>query len=262
MDDEMPVRIALEKLVDWKSYGIDTLLNAANGKEGLELMRLHEPELVFLDICMPIMNGLEFLEQAKDEYPCSQFIIVSGYDDFHYAQNALHFGATDYLLKPLDKELLLKAIEHAIKKHALEVEVQRSTDSALSSYSSLNAIGSGANSVQDLASQALSPDEIAGEIHDYIDKNYAENIRISMFSEKYFFTKEYISRTFKNRFHIGIYEYVLNVRMESAARLLQDSSIKIQDVGSRVGFRDNNYFSKAFKNYFGLSPSDYRQKTK
>lgn len=245
IDDERPVRIAIEKLVNWEKYGVTEILTAANGKEGLEIMRTNEPEYIFLDICMPIMNGLEFLEHAKEEYPCSQFIIVSGYDDFHYAQNALRYGATDYLLKPIDRETINNALEHASIKLAAAIEDAKNEDSY--------------EAQADESNSALTTDQIVEIIHEYIRNNYAENIKISMFSEKYFFSKEYISRHFKSKYGHGIYEYVLIVRMENAAALLKDDSIKIQDVGARVGFPDNNYFSKAFKNYYNLSPSDYRR---
>ena len=244
IDDEKPVRIALEKLGNWESFDISTILTASNGKEGLEIMRKEVPEYIFLDICMPIMNGIEFLENAKSEYPHSQFIIVSGYDDFHYAQNALRYGATDYLLKPVDRESINNALSHAQSK--------------------LNAFSEEKKKIDEIDSKIeqnseLTTDQIVSYIHDYINEHFPENIKISMFSEKFFFSKEYISRHFKAQYNHGIYEYVLMVRMENAATLLKDNSIKIQDVGERVGFSDNNHFSKAFKNYYNMSPSDFRK---
>ena len=67
-----------------------------------------------------------------------------------------------------------------------------------------------------------------------------------MFSDKYFFSKEYLSKLFKQKYDYGIYEYVLKIRMERAKELLLDDSIKIQKIGERLGYADNNYFSKAF----------------
>ena len=80
-----------------------------------------------------------------------------------------------------------------------------------------------------------------------------------MFADKYFFSKEYLTRQFKARYHCGIYEYVLQVRMERARELLLDPGIKIQDISQRVGYSDNNYFSKAFRTYYGISPTAFRQ---
>jgi len=244
IDDENPVRIAIQKLVNWEEYNIDEVMMASNGKEGLEMMRIHEPTIIFLDICMPIMNGLEFLEVAKEEYPGSQFLIVSGYDDFSYAQNALRYGATDYLLKPLDRESLSNAIKHALSKASLYLEEKKLKENT---------------DKKDNDNSELTLHQIVEVIHDYIDKNYSENIKISMFSDKYFFSKEYISRHFKTRYGYGIYEYVLKVRMENAALFLEDENVKIQDVGAKCGFLDNNHFSKAFKNYYNLSPTEYRK---
>lgn len=247
VDDEKPVRIAIEKLADWKKYNIESVSMASNGREAYEQMTKESPDIIFMDICMPIMNGLEFLELAKEEYPDSQFIIVSGYDDFSYAQKALRFGATDYLLKPVEGSTINMAIEHALVK----IDAARQDRSLLSGDDS-------AGSFEDTPNPESS-ESIADSIKSYIDDNYPENIRITMFSDKYFFSKEYLSRLFKQSFGYSIYEYVLKVRMENAAILICDEDIKIQDVGNKVGFSDNNYFSKAFKNYYNISPTEYRK---
>ena len=105
----------------------------------------------------------------------------------------------------------------------------------------------------------LDSDTVTTIIHDYIDKHYSTNIKISQFADKYFFSKEYLTRQFKARYHCGIYEYVLQVRMERARDLLLNPDIKIQDVAQRVGYADNNYFSKAFRTYYGISPTTFRQ---
>ena len=99
------------------------------------------------------------------------------------------------------------------------------------------------------------------EIKDYIQKNYNKEIKLSMFSNKYYLSKEYLSKRFKAEFGYGIYEYVLKVRMEKAKELLSNPNIKIQTISEHLGYSNNNYFSRAFKNYFGISPSEYRERT-
>lgn len=96
------------------------------------------------------------------------------------------------------------------------------------------------------------------KIKEYIDQNYFREIKLTMFSEKFYLSKEYLSKLFKNEFGYSIYEYVLKVRMETAKIMLADSKIKIQSICENVGYNDANYFSKAFKGLFGLSPSEYR----
>ena len=96
------------------------------------------------------------------------------------------------------------------------------------------------------------------DIKDYIDKHYFEEIKISIFTEKYFLSREYLMKLFKQEFGFGIYEYVQKVRMEKAKDLLKDFEVKIQSISKMIGYSDHNYFSKAFRNYYGASPSDYR----
>jgi two-component system response regulator YesN len=98
------------------------------------------------------------------------------------------------------------------------------------------------------------------EIRDYIHKNYNEEIKLNFFSGKYYVSKEYLSKQFKAEFGYGIYEYVLKVRMKKAAEMLMNSDIKILQISDNLGYKDKNYFSKAFKNYFGVYPSEYRNK--
>lgn len=238
VDDEKPVQIAIQKLGNWKKYHILPPDTAGNGKEALQAMQELHPNLVFVDMQMPIMNGTEYLERAAIEFPGTQFIIVSGYDDFKYAQSAIKYGACEYLLKPIVKADLNNAIEKAILRldpHAdfFDSEAKEKSD--------------------------VPPEEVTRIIKDYIDKNYNTNIKLSMFTEQYFFSKEYLSRLFKSKYGCGIYTYAQEVRMQRARELLLNPDILIQDISERLGYADNNYFSKAFKNYYGMSPSQFRK---
>ncbi|WP_372663502.1 response regulator [Cohnella sp.] len=97
-----------------------------------------------------------------------------------------------------------------------------------------------------------------GDIKLYIDNHYFEDIKISMFTDKYYLSREYLMKLFKQQFGYGIHEYVQMVRMNKAKELLDDPSLKIQDIAERLGYKDKNYFSKAFRNYYSVSPSEYR----
>jgi Response regulator containing CheY-like receiver domain and AraC-type DNA-binding domain len=99
-----------------------------------------------------------------------------------------------------------------------------------------------------------------GEIKDYIDQNYFEDIKVSMFTEKYFLSREYLMKLFKQQYGYGIHEYVQKIRMDKAKELLENSELKIQEISEMLGYKDKNYFSKAFRNYFSLSPTEYRMK--
>lgn len=111
-----------------------------------------------------------------------------------------------------------------------------------------------------LARAALSPERAfdVAEIKRYIEQHYFEDIKISMFTERYFLSREYLMKLFKQHYGFGIHEYVQKVRMDRAKALLDRPELKIQEISEMLGFKDKNYFSKAFRNYVGLSPSEYR----
>lgn len=237
IDDERPVQIAVQKLGNWSKYQIQPPETASNGKEALLAMRELHPDLCFVDMQMPIMNGMEYLKCASAEFPSTQFIIISGYDEFQYARSAIRYGALDYLLKPIVKEELNSAIEKAILKINPNIVF----------------------SEKEMETGSVPPEEVVKIIKEYIDKNYNANIKLSMFTDRYFFSKEYLSKLFKSQYGCGIYTYVQEVRMKRAKDLLENPDIKIQSISERLGYADNNYFSKAFKNYYGMSPTKWRK---
>ncbi len=239
IDDEKPVRIAIAKLGNWNKYKIEAPTTSNNGQDGLSAMRELQPDIVFVDMNMPVMDGSTFLELAHAEFPESQFIVVSGYDDFSYAQHALRYGACDYLLKPIVEEELNNAIEKALKKINPDITFcEQNTTSP---------------------EEDITPEEVVEIIKQYIDSNYCQNFKITMFEEKYYFSITYLTKLFRARYGFTIYEYVLKLRMERAKELLENPDIKIQDIAERLGYADNHYFSKAFRNYYGISPSQYRK---
>lgn len=238
IDDEKPVQIAIQKLGNWRYYGIEPPRLAANGRDGLLTMREFHPDIVFVDMNMPLMDGVSFLKAASAEFPDSQYIVVSGYDQFSYAQQALHYGACEYLLKPVEEDALNNAIEKAILRMDPETVFPDAPPAGQT---------------------AISPDEAVSIIKEYIDSHYCEMIKTTMFAEKYFFSTEYLNRLFRGKYGFTIYEYVLKLRMERAKELLENEDNKIIDIAERLGYADNHYFSKAFRTYYDISPSQYRK---
>jgi Response regulator containing CheY-like receiver domain and AraC-type DNA-binding domain len=237
IDDEKAVHTVIRKLGKWQEFGMEQPRSAWNGSEGLSLMREIHPDIVFVDMNMPVMDGSSFLHTASREFPLVKLIVVSGYDDFRYAKTALQANALDYLLKPLAADELNKVLEHAAE--LLDRERGTAGEKAVSGRS-------------------YTADELPEAIKDYVHRKYAEDITLDSLSEHFYFTKEYLSRLFKREFGCGIYEYVLQVRMDRAKQLLEDTSVQIQQISEQLGYNDSNYFSKAFRTYAGISPTDYR----
>lgn len=118
-DDEPKIRKGIEKILDWSEFNIEIVGEAEDGEIALELIKKKKPDIILLDINMPFLNGLALLQKLRDIDNKSIIIIISGYDDFSYAQKALKFNVFDYILKPVNKrdleEIIVKAINELNK---------------------------------------------------------------------------------------------------------------------------------------------------
>ncbi len=129
VDDETEIRKNVIKKIDWEANDIQICGEASNGKEAIEFLKEASPDILIVDIRMPIMDGLELTEYLSKHNPNLKVIILSGYDDFTYAQRALKFGAFDYLLKPSRAQEILEAV----KKAKINIENERYQENTLHS---------------------------------------------------------------------------------------------------------------------------------
>lgn len=136
-DDEAEIRAGLRTIVNWENYGIELIGTARNGAEALDMVRYYEPDIVITDIQMPGINGLELVRRAREEQFDCMFVILSGYDDFQYAQAAIKQGVTDYILKPVIVDEFISLIQRlaseVIQKrclHSHQVKLSRNLNAA------------------------------------------------------------------------------------------------------------------------------------
>ncbi|PLS14798.1 DNA-binding response regulator [Bacillus sp. M6-12] len=135
VDDERHVREGIKLLGEWEKFGIENILEAANGEEAILMIRDYRPEIIFSDMKMPKMDGIQLLDWIKENQPNSKTVVVTGYDDYHYMRKAIHFGSSDYILKPVDPEVLNNTLENVVKAWKREEAERKSSES---SYQLLN----------------------------------------------------------------------------------------------------------------------------
>ena len=128
VEDESIIRETLRDTVPWAQCGYSFVGEASDGEMALPLIRNTRPDVLITDIRMPFMDGLELSRQVLDEFPDMKIIIISGYDDFEYAQKAIDIGVERYLLKPITKNTLIGVLR-AVREKA-EEENARKQDSA------------------------------------------------------------------------------------------------------------------------------------
>lgn len=125
VDDEFLVRIGIRETIPWGEHGFLIAGEAENGEEGLELAKRIQPDIIITDIRMPNMDGLEFMSRLKEEGIDAKVIVLSGYDEFDYAREALKYGALAYLLKPIENHQLLETVRNAGQTIIKERELKR-----------------------------------------------------------------------------------------------------------------------------------------
>lgn len=115
-DDEPKIRRGIENILDWHEFNIEIVGEAEDGELALDVIKEKKPNIILLDINMPFLNGLNLLQKLKDINNKSIVIIISGYDDFSYAQKALQLNVFDYILKPVNKKSMEEIIIKAVNK--------------------------------------------------------------------------------------------------------------------------------------------------
>lgn len=130
VDDEYLVRNLLKKCINWDELGMEIIGEASSGEDAIEIVSQYKPDLVFTDICMTNMDGIDFADFIIKKFSDIKVIVITGYNDFKYAQRSIKAGIKDYLLKPIDDKVVLDTVLK-IKK---EIEKEKE---ALSEYNIL-----------------------------------------------------------------------------------------------------------------------------
>lgn len=234
-DDEDAIRNGIEKYVQLHTDCFENIYTADNGESALEQIIMHRPEIMLLDVRMPLKNGLEVMKEARELGILPVTIILSGYDEFDYAQKALRFGASDYLLKPMRSSDMLKYLLELVDQHFGKQEMEEEDDS---------------KNIAPAVAKATA----------YIKEHYSENLTLQLVAEQTGITGGYLSTLFSQCLDRGFVEYLNEVRIEHAGIYLQQNYLKTYEIAYKVGFNDEKYFSKVFKKIMGLSPAEYRKK--
>ena len=110
VEDEVVVRETIKKMIPWEQYGYQVVGEAPDGVVALPMIRNLKPDLLVTDIKMPFMDGLTLSKMVRKDFPDMKIVILSGYDDFNYAKQAINIGVEDYLLKPITKNAFLERL--------------------------------------------------------------------------------------------------------------------------------------------------------
>ena len=248
VEDEEMIRKGLSYTFDWNDMNCVLVGEAKNGKEGLEKIEELKPDIVLTDVSMPVMGGIDMLKKSiSSQNYCA--IIISGYNEFHLAKQAIQLGVTDYLLKPLEHEQLCTALQSAIKK-IKEKEDLQSLESKIK--------GSAVQEpVVDLVPNTNNASEHVANIMDFIAENYSKKIVIQDIVDELGMSSTYLHNKFKKETKQTITEYLNRYRIQKSIELMKNEEGKIYTIATEVGFQDYKYFISVFKKYVNCTPSKF-----
>ncbi|MGN1019043.1 MAG: helix-turn-helix domain-containing protein [Aristaeellaceae bacterium] len=234
VDDEIMIREGFKRLFDWEAHDCEVAGEAGDGMEALTQIDLLRPDIVIMDINIPIMNGLKVIQLSRIKHPNIAFVIVSGYDDFSYCREALRLQITDYILKPVNYEEFGACID----KLKISLYERRISD----------------------APEADKQEErtITG-LTRYLQEHLAEEVSLSVLAEQFHLNPQYISQLFKSEIGVNFLAYLTSIRMERAKKLLLSTSLSIAEVAEQSGYGDYRVFTKVFKKQEGVTPSQFRR---
>lgn len=219
-DDERATWNIIRHFLEQEGYPIEIAGTAANGSEARDLILREKPELVFLDIQMPFLNGFDVIRETQEIG--SRVIIITAYDSFAYAQQALRLGATDILSKPIDFDQLREAITRAL-------------------------------------GWKFTGNTTVNQILSYLHGHYAEQITLSTLSDLTFCTENHIARLFKKHTGTTIMNYVHRLRIYQAEKYLETGRIPVEEAAEKVGYQNLNNFYRHFREITGMTPAAWVQ---
>lgn len=240
VDDEPVVRRGIVLGVDWSSMGCVIVGEAANGEEGIAAVERYNPSLIITDVRMPVMDGIEMMNELRRRGCRAHAILLTAYSDFEYARAALQFGADDYLLKPFKNQELVSAIDRVRRK-----------EQELSAMTAVDIMPLAKGDKSKYVLQATN----------YIAEHYADTgLNITGIAQHLGVSEGHLSHVFKKETNYTVVGYITQYRIHRAMELLKDRRYKVYEVAEMVGYRDVAYFSSTFKKLAGVSPSEYQDR--
>lgn len=376
IDDEFNVRYVIRQLGQWKQHGITDVLEAANGEEAKKIIESQSPEIIFTDIKMPRISGIEIMEWLNSIAYSGKVIFITGFDDYSFMRKAIQCSSFDYLLKPIEADpfnnTLAAAVESwlseeeerqnkgtgvleevkrfhmnqvvtqaclgepfeesevtsflpladefdltlisfyhmhhsepyiqlladelfdqdwgnafalqhdpnlclviSTQKHWLVIEKwishQFDIPVRLVSAKTLRLLNEIPRLYQDL--QKAMDDQNYRSIHSlndlddaqrmqdivaYVETYYMEELSLEKLANRFFLSREHISRKFKQQTGMPLSKYIMKLRIDQARSWLSETDESILSISLMLGYQDEKYFSKLFKKVVGITPFEYR----
>lgn len=248
IDDNADLRMMLRSILSEQYH----VLITDNGKRGLELAQIAVPDIILCDVLMPVMDGTECCHALKTDVRTSHIpvIMLTACTLDEERIQGLEQGAEAYVAKPFSTSVLIAQIDTLLKNRIIINNFYSTSQSTSANPYS--------EKPQKTLMEKLSKydKDFLDKLRTLVDENYTdEQFNVEMLSEKICLSRAQLYRKCKSLTGVSPVELIRNVRIENGKALLDKTNLSITEVAKRTGFTDPAYFSRCYKNYYGVAPS-------
>lgn len=272
VDDEQIERDGVAFLLQKLGYPF-RIFTQCNGKAALEFLQGTSVDVICSDIKMPFMDGLDFCEAAKKQYPGVKVVILTAYNDFEYTKRAIRFHVDDYIMKPVVIPEFKSVMDRILseldanraereKKYQLVKLYQTSTPeqrAGILEEMMGELKGEFLKNSDEEEPKVTSAHTAIKAVMEIIEKEYASDLTLDELAERVCLSKGYLSNLFKSEIGMSITQYITLLRMQKAHKLLLTTNMKLGDIGEVVGYHNHSYFCLTFKKYYGVTAQSLRR---
>lgn len=244
VDDEPSILAGLKCTLDWEKFNITSIETATNYDEAVAAAIRSEPDIGIFDVCIGQTRGYDIINKLNELHLQTKYIMISGYDQFEYAQKAIRCGAKDYLLKPVDRKALQTAIRNIVvgDLHGV-VQEEAETEDVM-------------DPVLNVRYDTLS--KLTRKIILMIKAESNKAISLKSIADQFKMNSTYLGQIFLKETHMKFSEYTMIYRLMCARSKIENTDEKISYIAYSAGYSNLNYFYAQFRDYFNCSPSELR----
>ncbi|OUZ16603.1 hypothetical protein A5868_001525 [Enterococcus sp. 12F9_DIV0723] len=241
VEDEELERSFLQSLIESKISEECLVWSCATGTEAIELAQKYRPNILFLDILIPEKDGLTVLKDIRTFLPEAKVVILSAFSEFSYAQQAIDMQVSKYLLKPVKPKEIEEVLERIIG------QMEKTKETVIETRGNTN------------CEEKLA---FIKEAVRFIQKNFRDKLTLEMVSAHVYMNPQYFSRVFKKEIGLSYTDYVNNLRIQFACKLLETSDFPSYRISNECGFNDPSYFNRVFFKQMKTTPNKYRKQSR
>lgn len=244
VEDEKRARALIMRLLKLADPKIQIVGECANGEEGLHKTMEQLPDIVFVDIRMAVMDGLEMIRRLKPKNLDTEYVIITGYSDFQFAKQAIDLNVSGFVLKPVtfeDIAGILQKYEMRKGRGNLNPEVFKNLP---------------VTHIHELEQQ--SDNILVKRMIRYVNDHMGVQVRLAETARELRVSPEHLSRLFREEMGMTFTEYIRMVKIDYAMALLRKTDLRVQEIAWAVGMDNEKYFHNLFKEALGMTPRQYR----